>query len=357
MNSGNDEGRHSRAVPALGRRLFPDRFEEQQRWLKAVAGSAQQGRLRCRLRSPAATRVEPGPAEPSFPSPLSLPPFVQPPGPGKDAHSSADPGAPGYILDLSSVLAAMPMVGLQGPLGTPPDSTSNPLRVLDLCAAPGGKTVFAWLALQPGYLLANEVIGKRLAILRHNLARNELPSGRVFTQRLDPSALAELAPEFFHLVLCDAPCSGQSLPARGVPNPGCFHKTIVQHNVKRQRRILNCAARMTAPGGFLLYTTCTFSVEENEAMIRWFLRRFPGWRAVDANDHLPDPGWQDLRSGLAEFACYRMYPHRGQGGGGFSCLLRYEPQEEPGSPASHLAAPPPELTAWPVKNPLDGTVH
>jgi 16S rRNA C967 or C1407 C5-methylase (RsmB/RsmF family) len=209
-----------------------------------------------------------------------------------------------YPLDLSSVWAASPLLGL-GPPEAP--------RVLDVCAAPGGKSIFASLALRPAVLLSNEVIGKRLGILRHNLNRCRIANA--FTQRLDPAELGAKMPGAFDVVLVDAPCSGQSLLCKGIENPGCFHPSVVQQNARRQRRILAEAARTLAPGGHLLYTTCTFAPDENERVIAWLLKRSPSLRAREVGHLAP---WQ---SRLAEFPCYRLFPQSGLGAGGFTCLL------------------------------------
>lgn len=231
-----------------------------------------------------------------------------------------------YSLDLSSVWAASPLLTL----ATPPEP-----RILDVCAAPGGKSIFAHRALSPGLLLANEVIGKRLGILRHNLARCGIRPA--FTQRLDPADLATALPEAFDVVLVDAPCSGQSLLTKGIENPGCFHDTVIQHNARRQRRILTAAARTVGPGGHLLYTTCTFSPEENEKVIGWFLKRTPCFHALQV-PHL-DP-W---RSRLHEAPSYRLFPGEGLGAGGFSCLLR---REGTGPVTTEIQ---PSLLAYPVR--------
>ncbi len=232
-----------------------------------------------------------------------------------------------YCLDFSSVWAASALLAL------PPHGGA---RVLDVCAAPGGKSVFASLALRPGLLLSNEVIGKRLAILRHNLGRCRIANAH--TQRLDPRDLAEKAPGAFDVVIVDAPCSGQSLPAKGIENPGAFHPASVKGNAKRQAGILTAAAQCVAPGGWLLYSTCTFAERENERVIARLLSRRPDFEAVPV-EHLAM--WC---SPHAEFPAYRLYPHEGQGAGAFVCLLRREGVSDHES----LPALDPDLTAHPV---------
>lgn len=220
-----------------------------------------------------------------------------------------------YCLDFSSVFAASPLLGLG----------RAPQRALDLCAAPGGKTILAWLSSRPEFLLANEVIGKRLGILRHNLARCRVP---VYTQRLNPADLAVLAPGGFDLVLVDAPCSGQSLLVRGTENLGCFHPATIQLNARRQRRILAEAVKVLAPGGFLLYSTCTFSLEENERIVEWLCRVEP--RLVPQSL----PHLEAWRSPHGAWPCYRMNPHQGLGAGAFVAFFQKEgdPGELPALP-------------------------
>jgi len=227
-----------------------------------------------------------------------------------------------YPLDLSSVITGSAMLVAGTALPASP-------RVLDLCAAPGGKSILASVLLRPGLILANEVEGKRLGMLRHNLSRCRI--GHAHTQRLDPAEISRLAPGAFDLCLVDAPCSGQSLLAKGIENPGCFHPSTVKGNARRQSRILAAAAETVRPGGFLLYTTCTFAARENEGGVAKLLESRPDFAAVEV------PHLAELRSPLVEWPCYRVYPHRSAGAGGFAALLRrrgeaVDPIDEPLSP-------------------------
>lgn len=235
-----------------------------------------------------------------------------------------------YPLDFSSVTAASALIAAKDVLPAAP-------RVLDLCAAPGGKSILASVLVRPGLLLANEVEGKRLGPLRHNLARCGIP--HAFTQRLMPEEIASLAPGAFDLCLVDAPCSGQSLLAKGIANPGCFHPSTIKGNARRQLRILEAATTTVAPGGFLLYTTCTFSERENEGVIaKWLERSGTDFSPLEV------PHLEPLRSTLSGFPSYRIYPHDSPGVGGFAALLRRE-----GTPpkASRPNLPPP-LLDYPV---------
>lgn len=225
----------------------------------------------------------------------------------KIGHSAAYLAGDIYSLDYASVLTGSALLTAREFLPAAP-------RVLDLCAAPGGKSLLASVLLKPGLLLANEVEAKRLGILRHNLRRCRVANA--WTQRLAPEELAGLAPAAFDLALIDAPCSGQSLLAKGIENPGCFHPSTVKGNARRQLWILEAGARAVAPGGGLLYTTCTFAPRENEGVIDKFLAKRPDFETV-AVPHL-----KEWRSPFSDFSGYRFYPHQVPGAGGYAALLR-----------------------------------
>mgnify|MGYP001553918609 CR=1 FL=1 len=247
-----------------------------------------------------AERPEPAPFATEAPAPWQ-PEFVDVLTPGERAgrHELHDEGAY-YCLDLSSVFETVPLQGLQAS------------SVLDVCASPGGKSLLAWRTVQPEQLVSNEVIGKRLGALMGNLKRCHVDAEVI---RKDPGVLAQEYPEEFDLVLVDAPCSGQSLLARGQDNPGCFHPVNIGPCAGRQKRILIESAQCVAPGGHLLYSTCTFSRDENEAIIEWLLARRPDFQAVEV------PALAAHHSPHAEFPAYRLWPHEGYGAGGFTCLL------------------------------------
>ncbi|MEA5551608.1 RsmB/NOP family class I SAM-dependent RNA methyltransferase [Anabaena cylindrica UHCC 0172] len=209
-----------------------------------------------------------------------------------------------YCLDFSSVFAASILLTID---------QSVPL-VFDMCAAPGGKSVFAWQALQPDLLISNEVIGKRLGMLISNLKRCQIqPSGVV---NRDSSILAEMFSLSSNLVLVDAPCTGQSLLAKGEKAPGCFHPTSINKSANRQKRIIANSGQMVAPQGYLSYMTCTYSPEENEQVCEWFLEKFPQFKAVEVN-YL-----SQYQSHLSTIPCYRMFPQDGLGAGAFTALFQ-----------------------------------
>lgn len=207
-----------------------------------------------------------------------------------------------YMLDLSSCWesAALELV--------PP-----PARSLDLCAAPGGKSMLMAARYLPVNHTANEVNAARRGILRQNMEQCGVPNVTVTGLRPDQWAAEG---QQFDLLLVDAPCSGQSLLCKGIRNPGCLGAAMVNGNAKRQKGILLAAVQCAAPGAHLLYSTCTYDPDENEKVMAYILRRVPGWAAVEV------PTLAPFRSRLADFPAYRLYPHHGFGAGGFCCLLR-----------------------------------
>jgi len=218
-----------------------------------------------------------------------------------DAHDRGEL----YVLDPSSVFAASLFTHLD-----------RPEVVCDLCASPGGKSIIAWRELAPARLLANEVIGKRLGAIVSNFERCRIDPAAIYQR--DPSVWSAEAARCADLLIVDAPCSGQSLLARGKKVPGGFHPSTINLNVNRQRRILGNAASIVAPQGHLAYMTCTFSEKENEGNLRWFLKRHPGFAPVEV------PALEAYRSHLTDLPCYRLWPHRGEGAGAFTALLRHE---------------------------------
>lgn len=211
-----------------------------------------------------------------------------------------------YCLDSSSVFAAVPLMTL------PP----QPSLVIDVCAAPGGKSLLAWRSLQPYYLLCNETIGKRVGMLISNLKRCRVHP--VAVTAWDSAILATTLPSTADVVIVDAPCSGQSLLAKGQKADGCFHPLTIRHNQRRQKRILAAATALVRPGGWLLYSTCTFSQDENEAVAAWLMATFPQLIPQEV------PLLAAYQSHLAAFPCYRLWPYQGEGAGAFTILWQHQ---------------------------------
>ncbi len=190
----------------------------------------------------------------------------------------------------------------------------EPELVIDVCASPGGKSVFASRLLHPKRLISNEVIRKRTAQLIANLRRCDVGSVTVTSD--DTAVLADQCPGAADLVIVDAPCSGQSMIAKGKHVTAAFHSHVINHNRNRQRRILGNAVKMVKQGGHLAYITCTYARKENEGNLEWFIDRFPEFEALVV------PELDEFRSSLTEQPCYRLWPQQGLGAGGFTSILR-----------------------------------
>ena len=189
-------------------------------------------------------------------------------------------------------------------------------RVLDLCAAPGGKAT--QLASRAGALVANEIEPKRAKILLGNIERMGAWNAAVTNET--PQRLADALPETFDAVLVDAPCSGEGMFRRDETAVREWTESANAGCSKRQKEILSCAARMVRPGGRMVYSTCTFSPLENEENIVWFLKEHPDFYAEDFS--LPGLG-------TSQNGCMRLYPHRVEGEGHFVAKLRRKGEWEP----------------------------
>ena len=175
----------------------------------------------------------------------------------------------------------------------------TPKRVLDLCAAPGGKST-ALLSVLPDdcTLVSNEPISNRAQILLENITKWGYPNSIVTNNYPRDFRKAKLT---FDLILCDVPCSGE----------GMFRK---------QREIVADAWECLAPGGLLIYSTCTFNLKENEENVRWILENFD----AEALDIPIDPSWNITGSLLEGFTApvYRFIPGITRSEGLFICAIR-----------------------------------
>jgi NOL1/NOP2/sun family putative RNA methylase len=208
--------------------------------------------------------------------------------------------------------------------------------VLDLAAAPGGKTThLVSLMGDEGLLVANDVHTGRARILAENLERWGARNTLILNN--EPGHLAAKFGPIFDKVLLDAPCSGEGMFRK----QGAFawSEGIVAACARRQSAILHEAAHLVRPGGVLAYATCTFSPEEDEQVVAQFLAGRPDFRLVDAPRYdgfaAGRPEWAD---GMAEVAgAVRLWPHRFAGEGHFVALLQKEGGGERPFPTKNAA--------------------
>lgn len=226
-------------------------------------------------------------------------------------------------------------------------------RILDLCAAPGGKTTqIASLLGADGLIMANEINASRCCILSQNVERMGLDN--VIVTNETPADLAARFPAFFHRILVDAPCSGEGMFRKNEEALTEWSPENVQMCAERQRGILEEAAKMLVPGGTIVYSTCTFSPQEDEGTIGKFLAEHPEFslEGAEARKSIPDasafspgrPEWGDGNPALAE--TFRLWPHHLHGEGHFlarmkkaGCLIPPSEETAASKPRKRKGAP------------------
>lgn len=195
-------------------------------------------------------------------------------------------------------------------------------RVLDLCAAPGGKaTQLAAKLGGTGVLFANDVSAGRAKTLLKNVELAGIRNAVVLSER--PERLVERFSGFFDKILVDAPCSGEGMFRKEPEMVKSWNTEMLDFCRKEQAAILEACARLLRPGGLLLYSTCTFSPEEDEGSIAAFLQGNLEFRL------LPLPKEHGFADGIPPLTdCARLYPHRVQGEGHFLALLEKSGTQE-----------------------------
>lgn len=189
-------------------------------------------------------------------------------------------------------------------------------RVLDLCAAPGGKSTQLGARLRgQGLLVSNDISNSRARALLKNLELAGVPNICVTSE--SPDKLAQAFPEFFDRILVDAPCSGEGMFRRDGDMVKDWSSKGPAYYGPLQREILAAAVAMLRPGGYILYSTCTFSREEDEGTVENALERFPDLRLVPLDAGLV-PG---ACGGIGLDGCLRLFPHRIKGEGHFLALM------------------------------------
>ncbi len=231
--------------------------------------------------------------------------------PGKHAYHEAGV----YYIQEPSAMAPVPFLAVK------PGE-----RVLDLCAAPGGKTTQIADALKgEGLLVSNEIHPGRAKILSENVERMGVTNCIVTNE--SPAKLAQNFPAYFDKVLVDAPCSGEGMFRKNDGACNEWSPENVDICAARQDEVLDQAAVMLAPGGKLVYSTCTFAPQENEGSISRFLERHPEFYIQEVprpEGFVPGrPGWTENAAAGIELTM-RLMPHRIQGEGHYLAVLAKE---------------------------------
>jgi NOL1/NOP2/sun family putative RNA methylase len=214
-------------------------------------------------------------------------------------------------------------------------------RILDLCAAPGGKSTQIAAKLQGrGILVANDVVPPRARTLVENLQRFGAKNILVLAE--EPQRLAERLPGYFDRVLADAPCSEEGMFRRSEAARRAWSPGAVAGCARRQSQILDSAAQMVDAGGTLAYSTCTFSPEENEDVVARFLLSHPDFELVEPGILLQDRGrsdWCSVEGGRALHLerTLRLWPHKARGDGHFIAVMRKT--EGPAKPSARKTWP------------------
>jgi NOL1/NOP2/sun family putative RNA methylase len=195
------------------------------------------------------------------------------------------------------------------------------MKVLDLCAAPGGKsTQAAAKLLGDGFILCNEIIPSRAAVLLSNIERCGVRNAAVTNEK--PEKLCPKLEGFFDRVLVDAPCSGEGMFRREPAAAAEWTEQTPVACAKRQLGILEEACKTVAQGGVLVYSTCTFSPDENEGVVDAFLKNHPEFAIEPIDDRFGSvarPDWADAAAEIAN--ARRVFPFDG-GEGHFVARMR-----------------------------------
>lgn len=218
-----------------------------------------------------------------------------------------------YYIQEPSAMSAAEALDIRA------DAIGENFKVLDLCAAPGGKTTqIAGKMGGKGLLVANEINSARAKILSQNIERLGFPNALVLNE--PPARLAERFPCAFDRILVDAPCSGEGMYRKNDIAITEWSAENVAHCAKRQDEILQEAAKMLAPGGRLVYSTCTFAPAEDEGSVCRFLKAHPDFSLVDTG---LSPYFSSGRADYADAPApdlektSRVWPHEVRGEGHF----------------------------------------
>lgn len=194
-------------------------------------------------------------------------------------------------------------------------SPQKGMRVLDLSAAPGGKSTHLLSYLDnTGLLVSNDISTKRSKVLAENIER--FGARNVIVTNESSECLAKAFPAYFDMIVFDGPCSGEGMFRKDPAAMQYWHRDYPSECAALQKEILQEALKMLAVGGSLVYSTCTWSPEENEGVVSWLLEEYPYLELVDV------PKINGMVAGIDMPEVARMYPHHFKGEGQFVARLQ-----------------------------------
>lgn len=193
----------------------------------------------------------------------------------------------------------------------------QPVKALDLCAAPGGKSTLLLSALPENSLLvANEIIRNRAQILKENIIK--WGAHNVIVTNNTSEDFMKL-PGYFDVILADVPCSGEGMFRKDPAAIGEWTMENVDKCVTRQKQIIQNVWKTLLPGGLLIYSTCTYNTKENEENIEWICKEL----GAEPLSLKIDDSWNIKGSLIGEtYPCYRFFPHQVKGEGFFMSVIR-----------------------------------
>ena len=217
-----------------------------------------------------------------------------------------------YVQDASSMFIAQVLTQL----------VKTPVRYLDLCAAPGGKTTAAIAALPKGSLVvANEIVPARAKVLAQNVEKWGV--GNCIVSSSAPANFVALT-HYFDVVAADVPCSGEGMFRKDDEAVAQWTPQLVDECAARQRTIVCDAWKALKPGGLFVYSTCTYNTAENEDMVAYMAETLGAEPlAIDVDNR-----WGIHGAVKGSYPCYRFLPHLVRGEGLFMCVMR-KPDDEP----------------------------
>ena len=184
-------------------------------------------------------------------------------------------------------------------------------KVLDMCAAPGGKTIQIANRIPNGVLVSNEFVASRSQILFSNVERMGLKNAIITNEK--PNNLAKAYANTFDVCLVDAPCSGEGMFRKGEDVINHWNANLPQMCAERQKEILISADKALKQNGILIYSTCTYSIEENEDIVNWLIKEL-NYEILDIDCKMD--------RGINLPKAVRLYPHKVKGEGQFVAVLK-----------------------------------